>query len=40
LRLLVIRGFPNTYLNFYKESTEDYFRVADQPPNDERIPEL
>jgi hypothetical protein len=22
-------GFPNTYLTFYKGSTEEYFRVAD-----------
>jgi hypothetical protein len=26
---VVRSGFPNTYLTFYKESTEDYFRVAD-----------
>jgi hypothetical protein len=30
----VVRGFPNTYLTFYKGSTEDYFRVADQPEGD------
>jgi hypothetical protein len=29
LRLLVIRGSPNTYLTFNEESTEDYFRIAD-----------
>ena len=29
VRLRVIRGFPNTYLTFKEESTEDYFRVAD-----------
>jgi len=30
---MVRSGFPNTYLTFYKGSTEEYFRVADKPPN-------
>jgi hypothetical protein len=34
---MVGSGFPNTYVIFNEESTDDYFRVADYPPSDEPI---